>query len=82
MACAEVEVDVLTGDHSVVRADVVVDLGRSLNPSLDIGQIEGAFVQGMGWATTEEVKPHAVLRTMHAIHATHVTSTRPWDGID
>jgi xanthine dehydrogenase/oxidase len=39
---------VLTGDHSILRADVLVDLGSSINPALDIGQIEGAFVQGAG----------------------------------
>ena len=54
-ACSEVEVDTLTGEHAVLRADVVMDLGKSLNPALDIGQIEGAFVQGMGWATTEQI---------------------------
>lgn len=52
---AEVELDVLTGDHHVRRVDLLVDLGSSINPALDIGQIEGAFVQGMGWTTTEEL---------------------------
>jgi len=54
-AVAEVEIDCLTGDHEVRRADVLVDLGCSINPSLDVGQIEGAFVQGAGWLTTEEL---------------------------
>jgi len=54
-AVAEVEVDVLTGDHAVLRADVLLDLGSSINPALDVGQIEGAFVQGAGWTTTEEL---------------------------
>jgi xanthine dehydrogenase/oxidase len=45
----------LTGDHTVRRTDVSVDLGASLNPAIDIGQIEGAFIQGMGWSTTEEI---------------------------
>ncbi|KAF8985478.1 hypothetical protein BGZ52_010589 [Haplosporangium bisporale] len=53
-AVSEVEVDLLTGAHTVIRADVNMDLGRSINPSIDIGQIEGAFIQGMGWSTTEE----------------------------
>ncbi|KAF9163837.1 hypothetical protein DFQ27_002984 [Actinomortierella ambigua] len=53
-AISEVEVDLLTGSHTVLRSDVSMDLGRSINPSIDIGQIEGAFVQGMGWSTTEE----------------------------
>ena len=54
MAAAEVEVDLLTGDFQTLRADVIMDLGKSLNPSIDIGQIEGAFVQGAGWSTIEE----------------------------
>ncbi|KAF9126007.1 hypothetical protein BGW39_006999 [Mortierella sp. 14UC] len=53
-AISEVEVDLLTGSHTVLRSDVNMDLGRSINPSIDIGQIEGAFIQGMGWSTTEE----------------------------
>ena len=54
-ACSEVEIDILTGEMKVRRADVLHDVGRSLNPAIDIGQIEGGFVQGMGWLTTEEL---------------------------
>jgi len=54
-ACSEVVVDILTGEMKVLRADVLHDVGRSINPALDIGQIEGGFVQGMGWLTTEEL---------------------------
>jgi xanthine dehydrogenase large subunit len=54
-ACAEVVVDISTGEMKVTRADIVHDVGRSLNPAVDIGQIEGGFVQGMGWLTTEEL---------------------------
>jgi xanthine dehydrogenase large subunit len=54
-ACAEVAIDILTGEMNVRRVDVLHDVGRSINPALDIGQIEGAFVQGMGWLTTEEL---------------------------
>eukprot|EP01111_Echinosteliopsis_oligospora_P015503 TRINITY_DN6157_c0_g1_i1.p1 TRINITY_DN6157_c0_g1~~TRINITY_DN6157_c0_g1_i1.p1 ORF type:complete len:771 (+),score=277.00 TRINITY_DN6157_c0_g1_i1:923-3235(+) len=54
-ACSEVEIDCLTGDHHVLRTDILMDVGDSLNPSIDIGQIEGAFVQGMGWCTMEEI---------------------------
>jgi xanthine dehydrogenase/oxidase len=55
VACTEVEIDVLTGNHRTLRADVLVDVGSSINPAIDIGQIEGAFAQGMGWSTIEEV---------------------------
>jgi xanthine dehydrogenase large subunit len=54
-ACSEVLIDILTGEMKVSRADILHDVGRSINPALDIGQIEGAFVQGMGWLTTEEL---------------------------
>ncbi len=54
-ACSEVVVDTLTGETRVARVDILHDVGRSLNPALDIGQIEGAFVQGMGWVTAEEL---------------------------
>jgi xanthine dehydrogenase large subunit len=54
-ACAEVTIDTLTGEMRVDRVDILHDVGRSLNPAIDIGQIEGGFVQGMGWLTTEEL---------------------------
>ncbi|CAE8703078.1 unnamed protein product [Polarella glacialis] len=53
-ACTEVEIDVLTGDMRILRADILMDVGNSLNPSIDIGQIEGAFTQGVGWTMMEE----------------------------
>ncbi len=52
---SEVSIDTLTGEYMVERADILHDVGRSLNPAIDIGQIEGGFVQGMGWLTTEEL---------------------------
>jgi xanthine dehydrogenase/oxidase len=52
---SEVEIDVLSGNHRTLRADVVVDVGSSINPAIDVGQIEGAFIQGMGWSTIEDV---------------------------
>jgi xanthine dehydrogenase large subunit len=55
VACAEVLVDCLTGEYRVERADLLHDVGQSLNPAIDQGQIEGAFIQGMGWLTTEEL---------------------------
>jgi xanthine dehydrogenase large subunit len=55
VACSEVVVDTLTGENRILRADILHDCGRSLNPALDIGQIEGGFVQGAGWLTMEEL---------------------------
>jgi xanthine dehydrogenase molybdopterin-binding subunit B len=54
-ACSEVAIDILTGEMAVRRVDILHDVGRSINTALDIGQIEGAFVQGAGWLTTEEL---------------------------
>ncbi|MDY7578236.1 xanthine dehydrogenase molybdopterin binding subunit [Herbaspirillum sp. RTI4] len=54
-AVAEVVIDTLTGESKVLRADVLYDAGESINPAIDIGQIEGGFIQGMGWLTTEEL---------------------------
>jgi xanthine dehydrogenase large subunit len=54
-AVSEVVVDTLTGEWKCSRADLLYDAGRSLNPAIDIGQVEGGFIQGMGWLTTEEL---------------------------
>jgi xanthine dehydrogenase large subunit len=54
-ACSEVTVDTLTGEYRFDRTDILHDVGRSLNPAIDLGQIEGGFVQGMGWLTMEEL---------------------------
>ncbi|KAF0174301.1 MAG: xanthine dehydrogenase large subunit [Rhodobacteraceae bacterium] len=54
-AVTEVVIDTLTGENRILRADLLHDTGSSLNPALDIGQIEGAYVQGAGWLTTEEL---------------------------
>ncbi|TWX70925.1 xanthine dehydrogenase molybdopterin binding subunit [Colwellia demingiae] len=55
-ACvSEVIIDTLTGEYKTVRTDILQDVGASINPAIDIGQIEGAFIQGMGWLTTEEL---------------------------
>ncbi|XP_034072758.1 aldehyde oxidase 1-like isoform X2 [Gymnodraco acuticeps] len=55
VCCCEVELDCLTGDYRTVRTDIVADTGKSVNPSIDIGQIEGAFMQGLGLFTLEEL---------------------------
>ena len=54
-ACTEVAIDILTGESRVLRVDILHDVGRSINPAIDRGQIEGGFIQGMGWLTTEEL---------------------------
>jgi xanthine dehydrogenase large subunit len=57
-AVSEVLVDTLTGEHRVLRADLLHDVGASLNPAIDLGQVEGAYVQGLGWLTSEELVWH------------------------
>ena len=69
-ACSEVTIDVTTGEMKIERVDILHDVGRSLNPAIDIGQIEGGFVQGMGWLTTEELVYDAEGRLL-----THAPST-------
>jgi xanthine dehydrogenase large subunit len=54
-SCSQVVIDTLTGEMKVERVDILHDVGSSLNPALDVGQVEGGFVQGMGWLTTEEL---------------------------
>ncbi len=54
-SCTEVAIDTLTGESKVLKVDILHDVGRSINPAIDIGQIEGGFVQGMGWLTTEQL---------------------------
>ncbi|WP_457322430.1 xanthine dehydrogenase molybdopterin binding subunit [Roseateles sp. P5_E11] len=67
-AVCEALVDTLTGESRITRADILHDVGQSLNPAIDIGQIEGGFIQGMGWLTTEELVWHPTtgLLTTHA----------------
>ncbi len=55
VAVSEVQVDTWTGEYKVLRTDILMDLGRSLNPGIDRGQVTGAFVQGMGWVTSEKL---------------------------
>jgi len=70
-AVSEVVVDSLTGEWKLLRADILHDAGQSLNPAIDIGQIEGAFIQGMGWLTTEELVWHPTTGKL----TTHAPST-------
>jgi xanthine dehydrogenase large subunit len=67
-AVSEVIVDTLTGENRLVRVDILHDVGRSLNPAVDLGQVEGAFIQGMGWMTMEELvwHPTSGMLTTHA----------------
>jgi len=67
-AVSEVLVDTLTGENRVLRADLLHDAGTSLNPAIDLGQVDGAYIQGMGWLTTEELvwHPRSGLLTTHA----------------
>jgi xanthine dehydrogenase large subunit len=69
-AVSEVAIDTLTGETRLLRADILHDVGRSLNPAIDLGQVEGGFVQGMGWLTTEELWWNGSGRLM-----THAPST-------
>ena len=89
-AVSEVEVDTLTGEHRIRQVDILHDVGRSLNPAIDIGQIEGGFVQGAGWLTAEELwwDGHGALRT-HAPSTYKIPTagdvpraftTRIWEG--
>lgn len=66
----EVVIDTLTGENRILRTDILHDTGSSLNPAIDIGQIEGAYVQGAGWLTTEEL-----VWTDKGYLATHAPST-------
>ena len=68
-------IDTLTGEHRVLAVDILHDVGRSLNPAIDLGQIEGAFVQGQGWLTTEELVYDAKGRLLTHSPATYKIPT-------
>ena len=70
VACTQVAVDTLTGEMKIERADILHDAGSSINPALDIGQVEGGYIQGAGWLTSEELRWDAKGRL-----ATHAPST-------
>lgn len=69
-ACTEVAIDTLTGESRVLKVDILHDVGHSINPAIDIGQIEGGFIQGMGWLTTEQL-----VWNENGYLATHAPST-------
>jgi xanthine dehydrogenase large subunit len=75
-AVSEVVVDTLTGEWKLLRADALYDAGASLNPAIDLGQVEGAFIQGMGWLTTEQLWWNPLGKLM-----THAPSTYKIPGI-
>jgi xanthine dehydrogenase large subunit len=89
-AVAEVAIDTLTGEHKVLAVDILHDVGKSLNPVIDIGQIEGGFLQGQGWLTTEELlwdDKGRLLTHSPATYKIPTASDRPrhlsirlWDG--
>ncbi len=89
-AVSEVVIDTLTGEHRVLAVDILHDVGRSLNPAIDLGQIEGAFLQGQGWLTTEELvfdDKGRLLTHSPATYKIPTASDRPrhfsialWDG--
>jgi xanthine dehydrogenase large subunit len=78
-AVAEVAVDTLTGETQLLRVDILHDVGASLNPAIDLGQIEGGFLQGVGWLTSEELYWNSAgeLRT-HAPSTYKIPTARDW----
>jgi xanthine dehydrogenase large subunit len=78
-ACAEVAIDTLTGEHRLIGVDILHDVGRSLNPAIDRGQIEGGFLQGWGWLAMEELwwNEKGELKT-HAPSTYKIPTSRDW----
>jgi xanthine dehydrogenase large subunit len=81
-AVSEVAIDTLTGETQLLRVDILHDVGQSLNPAIDLGQIEGGFLQGAGWLTSEELRwdAHGELRT-HAPSTYKIPSARDWPAL-
>jgi xanthine dehydrogenase large subunit len=78
-ALSEVVVDTLTGEHRLLQADLLHDVGASLNPAIDIGQVEGGFLQGVGWLTSEELWWDATGRLMtHAPSTYKIPTAHDW----
>jgi xanthine dehydrogenase large subunit len=76
---SEVALDTLTGESRLLRVDILHDAGRSLNPAIDLGQVEGGFLQGLGWLTSEKLwwDPQGRLRT-HAPSTYKIPTARDW----
>ncbi|MCY4274647.1 MAG: xanthine dehydrogenase molybdopterin binding subunit [Gammaproteobacteria bacterium] len=70
-AASEVAIDTLTGEYRLLRTDIIHDVGNSINPAIDIGQIEGGFIQGLGWLTSEELKWNSTGRLLSDGPATY-----------
>ncbi len=78
-AVAEVEIDTRTGENRLLRVDILHDVGSSLNPAIDLGQIEGGFLQGVGWLTTEELRWNERGQlTTHAPSTYKIPAARDW----
>jgi xanthine dehydrogenase large subunit len=81
-AVAEVAVDTLTGEMRLLRVDILHDAGKSLNPAVDLGQVEGGFLQGAGWLTSEELwwNERGELKT-HSPSTYKIPTARDWPAI-
>src|SRR6185436_19651411 len=78
-AVSEVALDTRTGENRLLRVDILHDAGKSLNPAIDLGQVEGGFLQGMGWLTTEELCWNAEGHiTTHAPSTYKIPTAREW----
>lgn len=81
-AVSEVAIDTLTGEFKLLRVDILHDVGRSLNPAIDLGQVEGGFLQGVGWLTSEELwwDDRGRLRT-HAPSTYKIPAVSDWPAV-
>ncbi len=77
--CTEVEIDVLTGESNIIRTDMLYDIGKSLNPAIDIGQIEGAYVMGAGYVTSEKLvwEPKGTANTAGMLNTPNTWTYKP-----